>query len=119
MPRVPEKCFDKPAGSGKSLMRTGGPASQDRAVALLSPPNDANVPGSQTNSFAVGAALEVDVLLSRIAKEQINLAPRYQRKYIWPNPKAHRLIESVMGNLYVPGIVLHTNQNDVRLPAWG
>ena len=43
----------------------------------------------------------------------LNLEPQYQRKYIWKKDKACRLIESVMGNLFVPAVVLHTSPTDV------
>jgi hypothetical protein len=43
----------------------------------------------------------------------LNLEPQYQCKYIWKKEKACRLIESMMGNLFVPAVVLHTSPKDV------
>ena len=45
--------------------------------------------------------------MGRIDEGDINLAPRYQRQYVWREEKAHRLVESVLCGLFVPAVVLH------------
>lgn len=58
------------------------------------------------------AAVDLETLLNRAEKKRINLKPRYQRGYIWGKQKAYRLIESVMGGLFVPAVVTHAKVVD-------
>ncbi|EFN55812.1 hypothetical protein CHLNCDRAFT_145316 [Chlorella variabilis] len=56
--------------------------------------------------------VDLETLLNRAEKKRINLKPRYQRGYIWGKQKAYRLIESVMGGLFVPAVVTHAKVED-------
>lgn len=53
--------------------------------------------------------------MQQIERGDINLSPRYQRQYVWPFPKAARLVESVFADLFIPAVVLHTGTNGVWL----
>lgn len=43
----------------------------------------------------------------------LNLCPKYQRGYVWKKERAARLVETVLGNRFIPPIILH-EQHDGR-----
>lgn len=54
--------------------------------------------------------LVVESLIEQIAKKTVVLRPSFQRGYVWPNPTASKLIESIILNVPIPPCYL--SQND-------
>jgi hypothetical protein len=50
---------------------------------------------------------ELDQLANRFKKGTLNLAPNYQRGYVWKAERASRLVVTALCNRLIPGIVLH------------
>jgi Protein of unknown function DUF262/HNH endonuclease len=50
---------------------------------------------------------EIEHLANMVKKGRLDLAPNYQRKYVWKEDKASRLVVTVLLNRFVPGVVLH------------
>lgn len=61
-----------------------------------------------------GADYTLSVLYDKISKSEI-LIPNYQRKYVWKQKQASRLIESFLLGLPIPGIFLSKDQETGNL----
>lgn len=55
--------------------------------------------------------LVVESLVDQIAKKTIFLRPTFQRGYVWSNPQASRLIESIILNVPIPPCYLSQNED--------
>ena len=56
---------------------------------------------------------EISTICENIRKEKIVTDPDFQRRYVWPNPKATRLIESILMRIPLP-IVYMAESEDGR-----
>jgi hypothetical protein len=56
---------------------------------------------------------DLDSIANMFRKGRINLAPKYQRGYVWKVGRASRLVVTVLCNRIVPGIVLHEKERGV------
>ena len=51
--------------------------------------------------------IDIKHIADLFVKKKLNLAPKYQRGFVWTSARASRLIETVLGKRFVPPIVLH------------
>lgn len=48
--------------------------------------------------------LELEVLVNRIDRDELDLQPDYQRGEVWDRPRRQRLIDTVLRGRYIPPI---------------
>lgn len=56
---------------------------------------------------------ELDQLANMLRKGRLNLAPKYQRGYVWKDDRASRLVVTALCNRIIPGIVFHEREKGV------
>lgn len=56
---------------------------------------------------------ELDNLANWLRRGKLNIAPKYQRGYVWKQDRASRLIVTVLCNRIVPAIVLHERSKGI------
>jgi hypothetical protein len=54
--------------------------------------------------------IDIKHIADLFVKKKLNLAPKYQRGFVWTSTRASRLIETVLGKRFVPPIVLHERE---------
>jgi hypothetical protein len=55
--------------------------------------------------------MSVREILNMVAAAEINIAPEYQRKFIWNNSRESEFIESVFLDIPIPPLFMATNRN--------
>jgi hypothetical protein len=60
----------------------------------------------------------VDELLRRTSRKRIDIAPSYQRQFVWDDVRQSRLIESVFLGIPVPPLFMATNTYEYRGTQW-
>src|SRR3546814_829512 len=59
---------------------------------------------------------EIDTLVSRIRKDELDLQPEFQRGEIWDLKRQQRLIDTVLRRWYVPAVhIVETAEGEVVL----
>ncbi len=56
---------------------------------------------------------ELDNLANWLRRGKLNIAPKYQRGYVWKADRASRLVVTVLCNRIVPAIVLHERSKGI------
>lgn len=56
---------------------------------------------------------ELDSMANWLRKGKLNIAPKYQRGYVWKQHRASRLVITVLCNRIVPAIVLHERSKGI------
>jgi hypothetical protein len=56
---------------------------------------------------------ELDSLANWMRRGKLNIAPKYQRGYVWKKDRASRLVVTVLCNRIVPAIVLHERSKGI------
>lgn len=56
---------------------------------------------------------ELETLSNWLRKGSLNIAPKYQRGYVWKQDRASRLIITVLCNRIVPAVVLHERSKGI------
>ncbi|WP_028497358.1 DUF262 domain-containing protein [Microbacterium sp. 11MF] len=61
--------------------------------------------------------LEIETILSRIRRGQLDLQPDFQRGEIWNGPRRQRLVDTILRNWFVPAvhIVVEENGDEILL----
>jgi hypothetical protein len=60
----------------------------------------------------------VDELLRRVERGRIDVAPAYQRKFQWDEPRQSALVESILLGIPVPPLFMATNAEPAQGTAW-
>src|SRR5687768_15621754 len=71
-----------------------------------------DIPVSQRRLITSSADFSVDTLVSML-REDVLVVPSFQRKYIWSERKASRLIESLVLQCPIPVIYLNRREDEV------
>eukprot|EP00899_Mesostigma_viride_P014032 jgi/Mesvir1/2262/Mv19308-RA.5 len=95
-----------PDASGAST--TDGPSSTTSRVlatpALSAAKHGSSTPTSPPVSRIIKSELTVGSMVDRIARGKLDVAPRFQRNYVWKLPAASKLVESVFMFAPIPTI---------------
>ena len=83
---------------------------------VIQDPDPGNTPFKSTRLFTQPYDLVIESLVSQIENGTINLRhltsrPKFQRRYVWTNGLASRLIESILMNVPIPPCYLAQNKD--------
>lgn len=81
---------------------------------ILSEEEDREVDTASYKIKTYGADLTLEVLSKKIDEKEI-IVPPFQRKYVWPEKKASKLIESFLLGLPIPQIFLYREEKTQNL----
>ena len=59
----------------------------------------------------VEASYSIDMIKSYLENKKLNLAPDYQRGYVWKEGRAARLIETILNKRFIPAVVFHEKED--------
>lgn len=101
-----EELEAEPTGNEVELEALEGPAEANEYFAGIAPPDRRLI--TQPYDLAVGD------LVDQVNSKNLSLNPVYQRRYVWDNKKASKLVESLLINVPIPVCYLAEESDGTR-----